>query len=288
MRSGAGAGLLIASLILLTGQMALGQGGGFTTPLHVGVLESIVDEKGDILFGNPWTQPGDLVQLLKCNTGVILPPSPDGTPNPNNEVIYETAIGCLAPWVEESGIFGMSISGTERPTSGRIFVRVFNNPTASAACFYGDSQTFDIDGNKEFIVELDATDIPLHTGDPDNDGLIDSWEMSYGSDTSNPDTDEDGMIDGHEVRAHTDLLDPDSLLQVARIRRGSGTDAIVSWDAVSGVVYQVEATIGNPGDHASYSNVGSQVAASGSESEVTVSGGLSGPTRTYRVRLVEE
>ncbi|MBU0676912.1 MAG: hypothetical protein KJ626_02255 [Verrucomicrobia bacterium] len=281
------AGVLIAVILVSSGTIASGQAGAITSPLHVGALQPISDEFGATLEGK-WSQPGDLVQVLNAAAGIAYPPNEDGTPNSANGVITETAIGKLTPQVENPGIFGLSISGEARPESGRIFVRVFNSDKLETASFYADSQMFDIDGNKEFVVDVDVTDLPFRLGDPDHDGLIDSWEMSYGSDPDNPDSDGDGMIDGDEFRARTGINDPDSLLRIARILTAGGTDAVVAWDSVSGVVYQVEFTTNNlPDAHSTYKDFGSPIVASGSEAELLIPDGLLDPNRKYRVRVIE-
>jgi len=260
----------------------------FTTPLHVGNIVPICDQKGSYLYGNPWTQPGDRVELIKAYTGVLYPPDANGSPHPYNEIIYVSSIGNLAPWVPESGIFGMSISGPERPTDGRLYVRVFNAPTTAQAGFYGNSQAFDINGNDEFIVNISCTSMAFRTGDPDGDGLIDAWELELGSCTNCPDSDGDGMNDGAEYRAHTNPNDPNSNLAVARLLPGGGANLIVSWSSVSGMVYQVEYSAEKrPDKHSSYVNAGTAVTATGTESQLLVANGLNDPERTYRVRLVE-
>lgn len=54
----------------------------------------------------------------------------------------------------------------------------------------------DIEGIGLAPLNPDAT---APTGDPDNDGLINSAEASNGTDPFNPDTDNDGLLDGNEV-----------------------------------------------------------------------------------------
>ncbi|MFC1497238.1 OmpA family protein [Verrucomicrobiota bacterium] len=50
-----------------------------------------------------------------------------------------------------------------------------------------------------------------NSNDPDNDGLITSYEMEIGTDPYNPDTDNDELKDGLEVKTYdTDPLNPDS------------------------------------------------------------------------------
>jgi outer membrane protein OmpA-like peptidoglycan-associated protein len=47
--------------------------------------------------------------------------------------------------------------------------------------------------------------------DSDGDGLLDTEELSIGTDPYDPDTDKDGLTDGQEVRIyHTDPLNPDT------------------------------------------------------------------------------
>lgn len=301
--------LSCAALILLLSAAGV-QAQGLTTPLHVGNLNPIENEFGNTLPG-AMNQPGALVMLLWASNSVIYPPNIDGTPHALNPAVSNgaTAIGnSISPSLENSGLFSLSLS-EPRPASGKVFVRVFNQPTIEASSFYADSEVFTISGNKEFLATVGATTNALDTADDDEDGLHNSWEKSYGSDPHNPDsdgdgiydgeeiglggnpaladTDGDGMPDGHEQRAGTGIGDKESYLGLAAMAP-SAQHLIVRWASVPGRSYQVEGAPGlmNP----AFSNLSAVIAADpGSETSATLTNALfDTPHWILRVRLVED
>lgn len=298
---------LAVSFFLLTASGATAQ---LTTPLHVGNLATIANEFGDPLPGSA-SQPGALVLLLWASNSVIYPPGIDGAPHPMNPIVSNglTAIGkSISPAIEQSGRFSLSLS-EPRPTSGKVFVRVFNKPTLGESSFYSDSELFTISGNKEFIAVLGPTTNALDTADDDSDGLNNSWEKSYGADPNNPDTDGDGiadgaelavgghpaladtdgdgMLDGHELRAGTLLNDNHSYLGLAAVTP-SAQHLIVRWASVPGRAYQIEgaANLMNP----AFSNLTAVIPADpGAETSATLTNALfDTPAWILRVRLVED
>ncbi len=271
---------LLASCLLAHAQL--------TTPLHIGAMGEILDEFGRPLEGTA-NQPGDLVEILRVTGEAVESPDIDGEPTAGNEVIVTTRIGHLAPANKaKPAIFGLSVSGDERPSDGeQIFVRVFNAPDKESATFYGDSKVFSVDFNKEFPVYIEATDKPLDANDDDADGLNNSFEQSMGTNPGAKDTDGDGMMDGAEQRAGTDALDRDSLLAIDRIIP-QGADAVVVWDAVPDARYQLEYSADDLTDSPTFTDVGPVVTATDSEAQLLVENGMDTLRGHYRVRLVED
>jgi len=257
-------------------------------PLNIGVTNEIVDEFGAKLVGNilsPATN-CDLVEIRYANSG-IFPPDYDGNADPNNPLVSQTTIGgMMAPGLIEPARFA-AVFMDPKP-SGTIFVRVFNAPTLAAASFYGDSQAMPVPaGIYDMVAAISATTNPIDPRDPDNDGLNNSWEKSYGSDPTKWDSDGDGMRDGDEPRAGTDLLDINSVFIMAWVRADENNDAVIGWDSVAGKQYQVEYTVDDLKENPVYNNVSAVITAVGPITETVVTNGFANENGSYRVRLVE-
>lgn len=255
---------------------------------------TVLDEAGRPLSGNGVASVdfgiphvvGDLVQILACDDGIIYPPALDGSPDPRNPVVYESNIGLgVSPGIANPGRFASPVS--PRPQSGRkIFARVFNSSTLSEASFYADSDFFIISSSKNetFWLDVTRTDQPIDDRDEDGDGVINSWEVSIGTDRRNADSDSDGLSDGDERITKTDALDSSSVLLISDVRWGGADDAVVSWDSVEGVRYRVEASDGGHGDR--YKLLATVVATS-RVAQLLVEDGLMIPTRCYRVVAIQ-
>ena len=273
--------------------MVLGAGAQFDLPLQITAESPIVDEFGVTLKGSATSTPAerDLVQVLWASNSVIYPPAYDGTPDPRNPLVVNGAwwIGSLtSPDLVEPGFFSAVLSSPRPDHNRRVFVRVFNADKAKSSTFYGDSQVLTVRDNDLLVARIAATTNALDPRDDDVDGLNNSWEKSLGSDRYNPDTDGDGMKDGDEHRAKTGILDSNSVFVVAWLDRGDGTDAVVSWESVAGLQYQVQYTDGQlTADDPAFSNITAAVTAVGEVTSVTIPAGLSSERGTYRVRLVE-
>ncbi len=269
----------------------------FTTALHIGMTNGVLDEFGQPLKGvTPGAEEfgftpaqGELVQILSTTNG-IFPPDVDGNPDPRNTVIWETAIGLgLDPSEGPRSRFAASVPPRPGPGTS-VFVRVFNKSTLPASSFYGDSEIFPVDSqfNYTFVPNILQTSIPTDTNDPDHDGLINSWEKSYGSNPNNPDTDGDGMPDGPEIRAGTGVTDENSLLQMVELIPAPPHNLNVIWDSVVGKNYQVEFKDGDLTDtNTSFAAVSGVILASGLSSQTTITNALNYPGGHYRVKLVE-
>lgn len=260
-----------------------------TTPLHVGTTDPILDEFGAPLKGSA-EAPGDLVQILWASNGVINAPLPDGTPHTANPPVEgaEAAIGsCTAPNLTDSGLFAVSLVNGRPANNAQIFVRAFNAPTLEAASFYGDSQVLTVQDNNILDARIAGTTTPLDTGDDDLDGLHNSWEKSYGSDSSLSDSDADGMSDYHEHVAGTGPTDPDSLLVIAAIESISDEGILISWQSVPGKQYRVEYGTGMSRRGSPFTDSAQVVTAASHETEFLISNAGLEEQGTFRVLLVE-
>lgn len=213
--------------VIASGLLILAAPAGYaqvTTPLHINARDVILDEFGEVLRGTG-SAPGDLVQVLRADGGVIVPPAADGQPHASNPLMDRgtAGIGKFMPLSQtRPGKFGISIGGLARPAPDtRLFIRVFNAPTLAGASFYADSDLLTVQGNSVLMASIGRTTNALDKADDDGDGLNNSWEKSYDSDPGNADTDGDGMLDGEEHLAGTSPTDEGSQFVVARISRGT-------------------------------------------------------------------
>lgn len=290
--------------------MAVGVSFGQIAPLHVGNTNSLVDEFGQLLqgtdpgapsFGQPYVE-GDLVQIIRVleesGNYNVYEPNTNGLPDsPFNQIVQGGRIGHgVDPTLGPVGKFGTALPALNR--SGvqpvKLFARVFNAPTLDQASFYRDSEVYDAanDGTgpyKVFIPQfsVNSTTQPLDTTDHDGDGLSRSWEISYGSDADNPDTDGDGMPDGPEVRAGTDLNNASSLLMMLQIGSAEPNDIVLSWDAVTGKVYQVEYTTDDLARNPVFMDINPPVAPTSTLAVTVITNGLDFGATHFRIRLVE-
>ena len=96
------------------------------------------------------------------------------------------------------------------------------------------------------------------------------------------------MRDGAEFRAGTMLTNEFSLLAMVEMQPSGAADAYVTWDSVSGKLYQVEFKAGaNYRDtNTAFTAVNGVIAATGPTAGTLVTNGLVVPGH-FRVRLVE-
>lgn len=279
-------------------------------PLHVGNSIPVTDEFGQVLPGQA-SQPGCLVMVLQTTNGVIYPPDVNGQPDPRNPLLPggTAGIGKLARRdATRPGVFGMAMP---RPADGaKLFVRIFNSSNTASASFYGDSALFTVNANVDFNANITATTLPLDAGDDDGDGLNNSWEKSYGSNSSASDsdgdglsdldehnqglhpaladTDGDGMPDGSEVRAGTDAANPSSYLGVGAMQP-TDNDLVVQWSSVTGKQYQVEYTTTDLAQPTSFTPLSGLIPAStGNVTYTVLTNAMQLPgVNIYRIRLIE-
>lgn len=268
---------------------------GLKEPLLVGVASAVVDEWGVRLEGTS-SEPGDLVEIRSAPDGIIYHPR---HPSQTNALITSgvTGIGAMtSPSLTNAALFSHAIESAKPSDGTKIFVRVYNSPTVEQATFFADSQVFTVDGNTPFIANVSQTLQGIYTNDYDGDGLIESWEMGYGTSAANPDSDGDGMLDGHEHRAGTAPTDGESALVIAQIvthwspsahAPASENDLAVVWNSVEGKTYQVEFTENYMTDTPVYSDVGSQITATGEESALIIPNARAHDNGHYRVKLIE-
>lgn len=98
------------------------------------------------------------------------------------------------------------LSGSETDSDA-----VVNTKEEGSGSLFGALPETEQSENQEFEEALSDN------GDDDNDGLSNSDELIWGTDSKNPDTDGDGYLDGEEVAANHDPNKPapDDLLEVA-------------------------------------------------------------------------
>lgn len=255
-------------------------------PLRIGTLAATVDEFGDNLIGsaNANAEACDLVQILYATNG-IYPPNADGSPNAQNAVMLETRIGSLtSPDLSQPGFFAAAVANPRPPNGEKLFGRVFNATTATGATFYGDSSVATV-SSADSILLIARTTNALDSGDADSDGLINSWEKSYGIYVDmKSDTDADGIPDFSEHKAGSDPNDPQSRFLVASVAY-SGADALVSWSAAADRQYQVEYTTNDLSQTPVWvTNASAVVTATGTNAQTTIVGAPA--DALFRVRVV--
>ena len=286
---------MLAAACIAGAVAAQGQTPGLGPALHVGVTNALVDEFSQPLKGvTPAATsfgftpvPGEIVQVLLITNGVHAPAA-DGTPDSQDALIFEGRVGDgMDPGAGPTSMFGVSVP--RRPSGGQVVARVFNKASLSASSFYADSQVFPISPsfNDAFIATFSSTTQPMDGTDPDGDGLNNSWEKSLGADPDLPDTDGDGMADGQEWRAGTMLTDSHSVLAMVQLNPVDDAVVNVTWDTVTGRVYQVEFRPGELGDTTnSYQAVSGIVTALTASTTLTVTNDIA-PVGHYRIHLVE-
>lgn len=296
-----------AALAALAGPTVQAQ---LDTPLRIAAASAISNEFGVRLPGRA-ANPGALVMLLWASNGIAHPPNPDGTPHPLNPPVSNgtTQIGrSISPFATESGRFSLSLADP-RPRGGTLFVRVFNRPTLEEASFYADSPLIALSAGKEFLVAIGQTTNPIDNADTDGDGLINSWEKSYGSDPSKPDSDSDGVSDsmehetgthparadsdgdgasdGEELRAGTDPRNPADFFGIAGFAL-AGERMTIEWRSAEGRRYRLEGA--RDLTHDVFAPL-AEWDVNGTNRTLTVElpPGLEGePVHIFRVRLVDE
>jgi hypothetical protein len=139
------------------------------------------------------------------------------------------------------------------------------------------------------LVEGDYNDkadvfvLRLGSGDQDNDGLDDDWEMAYFGNLARDgsgDYDGDGKSDREEFLSGSDPTNRDSVLRVLTLSRGGG-GTIVFWHANPGRSYRVERK--NAVSDPSWSTVAGDVHFNGSTGHLLDSSQPSATLRFYRV-----
>ncbi len=253
-------------------------------PIQVESTQAVVDARGFIMPSSS----ENLVHFLHVQSPAVLhPPAVDGTPHPDNPVIFTSRIGGGVnpsnPALD--GFFSASVS--PRPEEGVVVARVYNAPSVEAASFYTDSQPFAVNQPAYFYPLFPAATNAFDTADDDGDGVHNSWEKALGGNSSLWDSDSDGMSDLEEFRAGTGLGDPSSFLSMDAIRGGNHLMQ-VTWDSVSGKTYQIQAALGSLNDpDVTFTNVGGPVVATGSLSSIAFTNGAAGDVQQFRIRLVD-
>jgi len=232
--------------------------------LVISSVEPVVDEYGvrlkgtdpsSGLFGIPVVT-GDLVEVYLAVDGQIFPPDARGYPDARNVLLKTFSVGRGASPIEPNpGMFGCVVS--PRPAGGsRIFVRAFNHPTRAQASYYADSELFTVSAtvNEPFWVTISGSMRPLDAADFDGDGMINSREISMGTDPNAVDSDGDGLTDHDEVIAGTNPIDYESVLMVESFVPLMSDRFLVSWPTVDGRSYRVERA-DHPDDSSSYYTV---------------------------------
>ena len=143
-------------------------------------------------------------------------------------------------------------------------------------------------GEVNAVAEIDQVQIVL-SDDPDDDGLTNAQEATYGSNAHNDDSDGDGLSDFDEVTTHgtnpvvadsdgdmvpdqaelaasTNPLDKNSFLR-PRMERGAGGQLELLWQGVSGRTYSVVRSLDLSGT--SFDFIRTEVLGTGVDCKVT-------------------
>ncbi len=256
-----------------------------SVPLNAVSTQVVIDATGAYMP----SRSSNLVHFLRlAQPPVVHPPAVDGSPHPDNEVIFSFRIGGGVATNDPAldGLFSAPI--TPRPEEGDVVVaRVYNAPTLEAASFYTDSQLFTVAGAQFFYPRFPPATNAFDTADDDGDGVHNSWEKALGGNSSLWDSDGDGLSDLEEFRAGTGLGDPSSFLSMDAIRGGNPL-MHVTWDSVSGKTYQIQSALGSLNDpEVTFTNVGGPVVATGSLSSIAFTNGAVGEVQQFRIRLLD-
>lgn len=283
---------MLLACLLAGAQRALAFGDGpMQTPLRIYSRQPILDEFGNLLSGSA-NSPGDSIQILMTQDGNRYPPMLNGSPSAGTTLISDpdTGIGMgTDPSLQSPGFFSIGLANEERPAEGtKLYVRVFNDPSPSNASFYTDSQVFTVNGNDRFIAVFGPMTNAVDGGDDDSDGLINSWEVSYGIYPALAhDTDHDGMNDLGEHRAGTNPADSQSRLAVYTAQTRDGEHLLLKWTSVPGKKYQIECSQDDLGSDMQFDATGPVITATGGMSEYELPCGANIPQCVYRIRLVD-
>jgi hypothetical protein len=143
----------------------------------------------------------------------------------------------------------------DRVTGAVLLISRGSNPNArqgrnsSRAVLAADGRTVLFQSTANDLVPGDFNDITdifvmqFGTGDSDNDGIEDGWEIGYFGDLSRDgsgDLDSDGSTDSQEFLAGTDPSNIGSVLRVLTIRSMAGGPTTVLWAATPGKNYRVD------------------------------------------------
>lgn len=115
------------------------------------------------------------------------------------------------------------------------------NRTNRTSYGHGDTTDSDVDEVHDvdelaFFGDLDETG----SGDPDGDGLVNSYEFALGGNPMVSDTDLDGMDDSDEAVAGTLLYDSDDVFEVMNVDRMPSGDARIWWKVKNGRSYRLQ------------------------------------------------
>ena len=123
------------------------------------------------------------------------------------------------------------------------------NAGAYAPQFAADGRTLVLASSASDLTPADHNSsadifvVRIGAADSDGDGLDDDWEVAYFNDLSQGaagDFDQDGQSNRDEFRAGTDPSNASSVLSVMVVVSLPGNDATLTWNSVTGRVYDVQ------------------------------------------------